>query len=462
MEHTLGGLIFRDYICALQGKAREGGRWEPKAKSKTGKGKGRTKGEEDSKDSEEESSKGSGKTSGNTAEKEDSEEDDEDDEDQNTGDGVLDMDLSWTAKSLCASIYNEEGRGNLLVLRRKPSSVEVLKNWAQAVGDVVVESGVGTDSIGGASPNNGKIVFDLLCNGTDCPPVQTFPDGGEGDLCLDPISCPRYCRNQSETDAVAVESKRLRALGDAHDPYGGKRTALIGPHYKGDSSHPWQLIPQGPNTDSGVLPCEASYFLNLAEQKKCQVLIESGVRNGQSTAYWCHWIKNGEDRRVFSVDRDSLDHLETNSFCPNHQFLPGRDGMAAIPELVRGLAKKGSEEDPARICLFIDGPKGQVAVRWIEQLVSEAVEGKLGPVSLPLIGFHDMHAEVRTRGYHRGETDHDNPKAQGQVKAAPLENLARTRLKNVVRPDSRLWGHYRVLFSEESTENNGVGVLVAV
>lgn len=200
-----------------------------------------------------------------------------------------------------------------------------------------------------------------------------------------------------------------------------------------------QLIFSGPHVENGILPCEARFFLHHVELAQCDTILESGINNGGSTEYLCHYaaLRRG-NVTVLSVDRQLL--FPAERLCERYRrggYRQGTtlgiqqdflrvfegDSFRIIPELLEAEEKKGR-----KTCLFLDGPKGQAAVRWAEELIDS--------YGILLVGFHDMHEEVRTVGY-----------------GADGRNLARVRLER-----NRLG--LPTVFSEDGPRNNGLGILL--
>eukprot|EP00392_Amoebophrya_sp_AT5.2_P015591 g15804.t1 len=188
------------------------------------------------------------------------------------------------------------------------------------------------------------------------------------------------------------------------------------------------FIPAGPTVDSGILPCEANFFLKHAKGAGCSVIVETGVFHGSSTEFWCHYAATAEPQlRVFAIDRALPRPAET--YCVKFrednpggvQLLEG-DAYELLPRVLDQLPNEA-------VCLFIDGPKGAVAVRWAEALLEEYEN------TVKLIGFHDMHAEAKTTDYHLADLE---------------RNLARVRLER---------SKYKTAFTEDGWGNHVVGVM---
>ncbi|CAD7967142.1 unnamed protein product [Amoebophrya sp. A120] len=287
------------------------------------------------------------------------------------------------------------------------------------------------------------------------------------------------------------------------------------------------LIPQGPAVDSGVLPCEAQFFLESVRDQNCNVIVETGIFQGSSTEYWCQYFEgageNPQRGRVFAIDRALPAGRTPDSYCtkvveddgarsassrettqtahihqiqsqPNLLRIFEGDAFDLVPMLLAQLQQQnrqvfGMDEEVGdhgdrreksvqniqehplqnRVCLFLDGPKGAVAVRWAEELFVRFAN------LIKIIGFHDMHAEVKTENYFVEEarmreilSDDSPPPARTGTKdittsespsptstsasspPQPHKNLARLRLEKSRHPTR---------FTEDGPGNHVVGIM---
>jgi len=135
-------------------------------------------------------------------------------------------------------------------------------------------------------------------------------------------------------------------------------------------------VEKQPESPGGILHEEALLFLSYVEQTGCNAIIESGVSaSGVSTKYWCSWARQSPGRHVLAVDKD-----EVPLPCEEAQFFRG-DAFEFLPAIV--ARAPGA-------CVFIDGPKGRIAVRLAEQLLE---------LGASVVGLHDMIRNVTTTEY---------------------------------------------------------------
>eukprot|EP00929_Paragymnodinium_shiwhaense_P102962 TRINITY_DN66223_c0_g1_i1.p1 TRINITY_DN66223_c0_g1~~TRINITY_DN66223_c0_g1_i1.p1 ORF type:complete len:226 (+),score=44.66 TRINITY_DN66223_c0_g1_i1:121-798(+) len=102
----------------------------------------------------------------------------------------------------------------------------------------------------------------------------------------------------------------------------------------------------------------------LADMVGASVLIESGVGEAGSTRAACAWARAGESgqRHVIAIEREELPERTVSALrtaCGGGilQFHAG-DAFDVLDTLLKSLSAKN-----VTVALFIDGPKGRVAVR---------------------------------------------------------------------------------------------------
>ncbi|CAD7952861.1 unnamed protein product [Amoebophrya sp. A25] len=353
-----------------------------------------------------------------------------------------------------------------------------------------------------------------------------------------------YCYSDENLEQVGVEGADATQKADPHSfkYQKWKKARPEGESHDEQQLPPQSLIPEGPAVDSGILPCEAQFFLHHAQEAGCPVIVESGVFQGSSTEYWCQYAERFFPPgvgRVISVDRQFLRARETfcttrrqssvrfiddmipdpeakvdqqdekvkkNLHLEDHnldsgghggnpspltmlegdafELLPlilgqltakrleflnaeasssslssgqaerrqavsiwkeldftevsyfalsrrqsttctGNQSIAGAP--VEGRVEVRDSTKPS-ICLFLDGPKGGVAVRWGEELLERFA-------AIAFIGYHDMHSEAKTADYY----------LHGDAR-----NLARIRLEK---------SKHKTLFTEDGPGNHVVGIM---
>lgn len=104
-----------------------------------------------------------------------------------------------------------------------------------------------------------------------------------------------------------------------------------------------------PYRPKGIFYSEAFAFLDSCGIADVDLIVESGVKNGMSTAL----ISAGWSGPLISIDRDARVH-PPDTF-PRHTFIRG-DAHEVVPVLL--VRHQG-----ARVGLLIDGPKGKNAMR---------------------------------------------------------------------------------------------------
>jgi len=129
----------------------------------------------------------------------------------------------------------------------------------------------------------------------------------------------------------------------------------------------------------GVFFTEALAFIAMCKIHNINTIIESGVRNGDSTEMWLKFF--GDDIRLISVDlmqhKDDVNAaINRLAGYPNLEFKEG-DGEKVVPQIVQSLP------DDARVGMLLDGPKEFAAMRIAQRCfgISDKVK---------FISIHDM------------------------------------------------------------------------
>ena len=109
----------------------------------------------------------------------------------------------------------------------------------------------------------------------------------------------------------------------------------------------------------GIFFTEALAFIAMCKMHGVNTIIESGVRNGDSTEMWLKYF--GNDIKLYSVDlmqhHDDVDAaINRLSHYTNLAFKQG-DGEKVVPGIIHTLPKD------ARIGILLDGPKEFGAMR---------------------------------------------------------------------------------------------------
>ena len=136
------------------------------------------------------------------------------------------------------------------------------------------------------------------------------------------------------------------------------------------------------NIPHGIRLIEGFIFYALCRHFKVNLIIESGIRNGKSTAIWGRCWTN-----IPIVSIDCMLNPATASGLSVYQniTLLRADSLRLLPYLVEQNADK-------RCGVFIDGPKGSLALRLAAQCLSHD--------NVCVVGVHD----VKNRGYETAET----------------------------------------------------------
>ena len=128
----------------------------------------------------------------------------------------------------------------------------------------------------------------------------------------------------------------------------------------------------------GVFFTEALAFIAMCKMYKIDTIIESGVRNGDSTEMWLKYF--GDDIHLYSVDlmehKDDVNAAVNRlSGYENLSFKQG-DGEKIVPGLIHILKGKN-------IALFLDGPKEFGAMRITQRCFAASSDVKFSSI-------HDM------------------------------------------------------------------------
>mmetsp|Transcript_60046 Transcript_60046/g.160936 ORF Transcript_60046/g.160936 Transcript_60046/m.160936 type:complete len:259 (-) Transcript_60046:267-1043(-) len=146
---------------------------------------------------------------------------------------------------------------------------------------------------------------------------------------------------------------------------------------------------QLPQLPDSICPSEAAFFLGWVALLGVNVVVESGRGSGGSTAFWCkspHWTQLS----VFSIDREHREESADAVADCNKASLVEADAFQVLRPLLKSLSHQ-------RVGLFLDGPKGRVAVKLALQMMVEFPH-------VVLVGLHDVHRlspYYQSRGLHK-------------------------------------------------------------
>lgn len=123
----------------------------------------------------------------------------------------------------------------------------------------------------------------------------------------------------------------------------------------------------------GILLSEGFAFCSLCRSLSVNMIIESGVYQGQSTKIWIRFFSRIP---IISIDlRLRKIAIDLCKDIPNVQLVAG-DSKVLLPKLLEQNSEK-------KIGIFIDGPKGESAIELLEKcLVFNNVV---------VVGMHDVH-----------------------------------------------------------------------
>tara|TARA_Y100001938_G_C8099750_1_gene440747 strand:- start:1368 stop:2096 length:729 start_codon:yes stop_codon:yes gene_type:complete len=147
----------------------------------------------------------------------------------------------------------------------------------------------------------------------------------------------------------------------------------------------------------GIFFSEALAFVAMCKKYNINTIVESGVRNGDSTEMWLKYF--GDDVRVYSVDLMQYENdvnaaINRLSGYKNLEFRKG-DGEVVVPTIVESLPKD------ARVGMLLDGPKSFGAMRIIEKcfknsdLVKFASIHDMGMGALQNNGNPEYHESIK-------------------------------------------------------------------
>eukprot|EP00928_Gymnodinium_smaydae_P061759 TRINITY_DN45771_c0_g1_i1.p1 TRINITY_DN45771_c0_g1~~TRINITY_DN45771_c0_g1_i1.p1 ORF type:complete len:579 (+),score=100.77 TRINITY_DN45771_c0_g1_i1:154-1890(+) len=158
------------------------------------------------------------------------------------------------------------------------------------------------------------------------------------------------------------------------------------------------------SVSGSVLPSEAFLLHTLADMAGASILVESGVGRGGSTRAACAWARRGAGlRRVVAIERaqlhpDTLEALSTacagvrldvragDTFEVLESLLLSLEGGSVAgdpPPAAGGNASGSRHAGGLRVAVFLDGPKGRVAVRLAEHLLRRFPH-------VALVALHDV------------------------------------------------------------------------
>lgn len=175
-----------------------------------------------------------------------------------------------------------------------------------------------------------------------------------------------------------------------------------------------RLCEQLPYRHKGMFFSELFLFLRACDQRRVEVILESGVKHGSSTqvlaaAFW---------GRVISIDRAFLPSFLAAA--PAGVELVHGDATVEIPRLLTSLTGQ-------RVGVLIDGPKGAAALA-LKDVCLQAPH-------VEVVGIHDL-----PRG--RGERLHSHDVTFRQYFGRELDRLipAAVAAKYPYGPGLGLWG----------------------
>ncbi len=155
------------------------------------------------------------------------------------------------------------------------------------------------------------------------------------------------------------------------------------------------LCEQLPYRPKGMFFSELFLFLRACDERRVDVVIESGVKHGNST----HVLAAAFWGRIVSIDRDFLPTFVAT--CPSRVEMVRGDATREIPRLLEPLAGQ-------RVAVLIDGPKG-----WAASALKDVC---LQTAAVEVVGIHDQ-----PRG--RGEWRHSHDPTFRQYFGRELDRL---------------------------------------
>ena len=128
----------------------------------------------------------------------------------------------------------------------------------------------------------------------------------------------------------------------------------------------------------GVLYSEAFFLCSVIKDNDIDTIIESGTCYGVSTEYFAKCFPN---KKIITVDKLVLEGSNTYDFA--YERLKNFDNVKQITgdsfEIIPELTKTNKN-----ICLFIDGPKGNLAIKLMNSALNSEVK---------IVAFHDFTSE---------------------------------------------------------------------
>lgn len=170
-----------------------------------------------------------------------------------------------------------------------------------------------------------------------------------------------------------------------------------------------------PYRPKGMFFSELFLFLRACDRRRVEVILESGVKHGQSThvlavAFW---------GRVLSIDQAFLPSFLATA--PAGQFVEG-DATVEIPRILDNICPTGQ-----RVGVLIDGPKGAAALALKDAC--------LRMPCVEVVGVHDV-------AVGQGERQHSHDATFREYFARELDALipAAVAAKYPNGPGLGLWG----------------------
>lgn len=177
-----------------------------------------------------------------------------------------------------------------------------------------------------------------------------------------------------------------------------------------------------PYRRKGMFYSEVYLFLDACQRQRCDLVIESGVKNGMSTSLL---LASGVPAELIAIDKAegiSLAAIAPTDppfpFSVRFQFRRG-DALQLLPRLF-------DERSESRIAVLIDGPKGSAALRLKNACMARR--------SCLLVGVHDAAPGL-------GETRHSREASFQRSAAKQLDRFvgAEYRSKYPAGPGLGIW-----------------------
>ena len=130
-----------------------------------------------------------------------------------------------------------------------------------------------------------------------------------------------------------------------------------------------------------ILPSEGFAFLSFCDHFNIDLIVESGLYNGRSTLMWA--IYDSNKYQVISIEKDEIrkDAIDTLYSYKNVKLEQG-DSLEILPKIIKDNKDK-------RIAIFIDGPKGKVAIDFGNKLLMND--------NVFFVGIHDVHNKTKIK-----------------------------------------------------------------